>query len=242
MGSEYQVSDLTVITNTAAAITAIGGLGTAAFGLVDATKAFGGGVSNFGFRHVETALKPFREALQGANADWMLTLKANWINGVAKEDQKAAAKNLIRLGLSSGNATTMAEAGHVDAARLSAIITAIESGGALSTSDAVVLGRFNAAIDAAMDAGFERGDQEYRNAARVTAGIFAIALAVWAGALISTTSAISSHPISFSAYLSSGSVWVAILIGIIAVPIAPIAKDLASSLQAAANAVRSVKS
>ena len=40
----------------ATAITAIGALGTAAFGVVDATKAFGGGVSNAGFTFIEQLL------------------------------------------------------------------------------------------------------------------------------------------------------------------------------------------
>jgi hypothetical protein len=117
----------------------------------------------------------------------------------------------------------MAAAGHVDAIRLTEIIRAIEAGTLLTTSDADLLGRFNGAIDAAMDAGFERGDQQYRNACRLVAGLFAVGLSVWAGALVS---------VDF---------WTSVLAGLIAVPLAPIVKDLASSLQAAATAVQSVK-
>jgi hypothetical protein len=231
----------TALADTTAAIAAAGGLGTAAFGLVDATKAFGGGVSNCGFSHVRKALAPFSAALTGASSDWMVTIRANWINGVAKEDQKAAAKALIRLGLSDGNAQSMAAAGHVDPDRLEAIIKAVQSGGTLTTQDADLLGRFNGAIDAAMDAGFEAADQQYRNSCRVLAGVFAIGLALWAGALIDPGGAMGLKAGAPAGYLFSSTFWSAVLVGIVAVPLAPIAKDLASSLQTAANAVKSVR-
>jgi hypothetical protein len=229
----------TALAGATSAIMAVAGLGTAAFGLVDSTKAFWGGVSNLGFGQVKACLSPFAPALTNANSDWLTTIRANWINGVAKDDQKAAAKSLVRLGLSSANAAGMAAAGHVDGARLVAIIQAIETGGSLSSADAEVLGRFNGAIDAAMDAGFEHGDQVYRNGSRLLAGVFAVGLAVWAGALLGSS---GMGPGAHSgAFWNWPLFWPSILVGIVAVPVAPIAKDLASSLQAAATAVQAVK-
>jgi hypothetical protein len=234
------MSDVTTaLAATTAAIAAIGGLGTASFGLVDATKAFDGGFSNFGFGSVKRALAPFAPALTHANADWLLTIRANWINGVPKEDQKAAARSLIRLGLCSANAAALAPAGHVDPKRLADIVASIESGGALKTEDANVLGRFNGAIDAAMDAGFERGDQEYRNACRLGAAVTAVVLSVWAGALASAHG-VMGDALPLEKYWFSDQFGAAVLAGLIAVPLAPMAKDLASSLQAAAKAVKSV--
>ncbi len=229
---------MNMLATTTAAVAAIGGLGTAASGLVDATKAFNGGVSNAGFGKVKAALKPFKTALDGAEADWSVTIRANWINGNPKEDQKAAAKSLIRLGLSSKNASQMAAAGHVDPVRLQQVMTSVETGAALTPADVNVLGRFNGAIDAALDAGFEQGDQVYRNASKVIAGIFAIGLAIWAGGLIPMD---GSKAVAFSAYLFSGPFWLAVLVGVIAVPIAPVAKDLTSSLEAAVGALKSAR-
>jgi hypothetical protein len=40
-------------------IAAVGGLGAAAMGLVDASKAFWGGPSNFGFRYIRAAVERF---------------------------------------------------------------------------------------------------------------------------------------------------------------------------------------
>ena len=50
----------------------MGALGTAAFGLVDASKAFGGGASRYGLRYVFRALKPYAGALNNANSAWRL--------------------------------------------------------------------------------------------------------------------------------------------------------------------------
>lgn len=225
------------------AITAMGTLGTAAFGLVDATKVFDGGISNCGFGQVLKAVKPFKASLDGASPVWRETLRANWINGVPKEDQKSAAKNLIRLGLSSATADALAAATKVSAADLKAAMAKVEANAGaapgaqqnLTAADALVLGRLNAAVDAAMDAGFERGDQQYRNAARVTAGIFAVGLALWAGHLLVAAKTVSG-------LTADNWLQVSIFAGLLATPIAPIAKDLASSLQAAGAAVKAVSS
>jgi hypothetical protein len=219
---------------TTAAITAMAALGAASYGLVDATKTFGGGVSNVGLGSLTKALAPFQPALNNANARWQDTIRANWLNGVAKEDQKATAKSLVRLGLSSNNAADLATAGHVDAAALATALTNIETGAALTTADAQVLGRLNAAIDATMDAGFERADQQYRNTSRLVAGVFAIGLSIWAGYLLGAHGGVEGlTPQNFF--------WPSFFVGLVSVPIAPVAKDLASSLQAAASAVKAVK-
>jgi hypothetical protein len=75
------------IPNITDSIAAIAALGTAAYGLVDASKALWGGVSNAGFSRIKTALSPFNPALETLrNSPWQ-TLRANWLNGVPKADQ-----------------------------------------------------------------------------------------------------------------------------------------------------------
>ena len=206
------------------AIAAIAALGTAAFGLVDASKGVYGGVSAIGWPRVKQALKPFAPALTSKGADWMETIYANWINGLPKEDQKSAAKSLVRLGLNSTNAGQMAAAGRVDPDRLGTIIKAVEQGTELTPDDVSLLARFDAAIDAALDAGFERGDQQYRTIARLIAGVVAIILAVGSNWVFNLT-----NP------------WIAFLVGLIAVPLAPVAKDLTTAISAAAGALKGGK-
>jgi hypothetical protein len=212
------------------AVIAVGALGTAAFGLLDAFKAFWGGVSNAGWGPVRASLKPFDTALRDANVDWMATIHANWINGVPKDDQKMAAKSLVRLGLSPTNAPALAVPGRVDPVRLTAVMTAIDSGQPLGPPDVALLARFDASIDAALDAGFELGDQRYRSVARLCAGAIAVVLSV---ATVLLSPGLASGPFD--------GIPMAILVGLVAVPVAPIAKDLASALNTAANAFKAAK-
>ena len=97
-------------------IAAIGALGTAAMGLVDAFKVFWGGPSNFGYGFIEAAVKRFVPNTAGGPAafgqtDVLRTLRANWLNGVAEADQKAKAKALIHLRLTKGDASALATLG-----------------------------------------------------------------------------------------------------------------------------------
>jgi hypothetical protein len=227
-------ADSSVLTSVVGAISAIGGLGVAAAGLVDGTKAFAGGISNVGLKKIERALSPFGPALVNAQTNWMDGVRASWINGVPKDDQKAAAKSLIRLGLSSQNAEGLAKAGHVDAATLTTAMVAVEKGQALTPDQINVLGRLNGAIDAAMDGAFEQADQEYRNASKFCSGIFAVILAVWGGAIL------NAPKMDFWTYVfHSPDFGKALIVGLIAVPLAPVVKDLTSSIQAAVTAVKS---
>jgi hypothetical protein len=83
--------------------------------------------------------------------------------------------------------------------------------GSSTAQDISVLGRFDAIVDAQMDAGFERADQQYRNAAKVLAAGFAIVLAllgIWV---------IEGDSVSFADFMF------ALFIGAISTPLAPIA-------------------
>jgi hypothetical protein len=210
--------------NVGSAIAAVAALGTASFGLVDASKGLWGGVSNIGWANVRDALSPFNDALRSDGHDWLTTIHANWINGLPKEDQKSSAKNLIRLGISAKNAASLAKAGGVDPTLFAGVATALEQGTALTQDQTVMLARLYGAIDAALDAGFELGDQRYRTVARLLAGVVAILLALVANLL----------------WLGE-SFGTAFLVGLIAVPLAPIAKDLTSALTAAASALKGGK-
>jgi hypothetical protein len=211
---------------------AVAALGVAAMGLVDTTKPFWGGVSNFGSKHVTDCLGPFKAALDKASKSWRKTIKSHWLNGTPLDQQKAIAKSLVRLGLNPDNARTLAPAGNVDADKFADAVKMVFTGSTLTTEQVAVLSRFDAAIDTALDAGYERGDQKYRNAARATAGAIAIGLAVAGGRLL------SNDP---TAFWWGPEFWQSVLIGTIAVPLAPIAKDLSSSLIAAVGALRSVR-
>jgi hypothetical protein len=209
-----------------ALILAIGALGTAACGLVDATKAFGGGVSNFGLRGLLQVVGRFAVALDVAlgKSEWRRVVRAHWINGRSRGEQKAIVKSLIRLGLKPDNAQELAAAAHVNPKTLESAATKLWAAQPLDPADLEALGRMDASVEAQLDAAFDRADQTYRNVSRLCAGVCSVALALIAAPLV-----------------AQGSVRGALVVGLLAVPLAPIAKDLASSLQAAAAALRATK-
>jgi hypothetical protein len=223
-------------------VLAIGALGTAAYGVVDVTKAFGGGISNRGFGDIKNVISPFfpvippvaspaasvqKAASALSLASVLSTLRANWLNGMALADQKSVAKALIKLNLSPASASAMAAATGVDGTVLSSIAAKLPTGAALAPAEGAALtlpetdayGRFDLLLSAALDHGYQRGDQRYRNSAKLLAVPVAVLLAVlgtWA----------ISNPLTCS------DIWRAIAGGLLATPLAPMAKDLASAIQA----------
>jgi hypothetical protein len=228
-------------------ILAIGGLGTAAYGLVDATKSFGEyGPSQVGFsdiRKVISRLFPKGESKTGtSNADalqdLLATLQPNWINGMAMSDQKAIAKALIKLRLTPDTADSMAKATGTNPTTLGSIATKLrpsatppsgntaQQGSAslapsLNPGESDELGRFDLALSALLDQGYQRGDQRYRNFAKILAVVFSVAIAIVTTWL--TTGKDDHH------------VALAVIAGLLATPLAPVAKDLASTIQAGAK-------
>jgi hypothetical protein len=222
--------------DVANAILATGALGTAAYGLVDVTKFFGGGVSRAGFASVRAAVMPYIDVPQppGAvfgTAQIVDTLRANWMNGMAKAEQKAVAKSMIRLMLKPETAPALAVAAAVDPAHLRTAAEHIFQSQPLTDEDTRALGAFDVAVSARLDYGYEQGDQQYRNAAKLVAAAISMVLAFAASwVLYGDRPGGSPH-------------WwlTAILIGAAATPLAPIAKDVASALQTAGKAVGAVR-
>jgi len=221
------------LTKLTAIITAVGALGTAAFGLVDTLKVLpGGGVSRAGFKFIKaTVLKlaPKVPSLDetGLSSDAVLyTLQSQWINGTATTDQVNIAKSLIKLRLTPGTATALASATGVDGHILSQIAESIDAGTALTPPQSDVYGRFDLLLTTLLDQAYQRADQRYRNVAKFAAVPVAVALAVVA------------------AYVVPGQIKVpeAVLLGLIATPIAPIAKDVSSAISTAAQAIQAWKS
>lgn len=218
-------------------VLAIGSLGTAAYGVVDATKGFEGGVSNRGFGDIKEVVSKLIPA-DSANvapgaalnlASALRTLRANWLNGMVLGDQKSVAKALIKLNLTPGNASQMATATGVDKDVLTSIATKMGSATPLSPQETDVYGRFDLLLSALLDQGYQRADQRYRNSAKLAAVFVAIFLAILGGRIIVG-----------AAFFSDGTeVLRSFIAGLLATPLAPVAKDLSSAIQAAARAAQS---
>ncbi|MGR8964212.1 hypothetical protein [Rhizobium leguminosarum] len=206
-------------------------VGTTSFGLVDSTKAFRGGISNAGFGHIKTAIDGFRPALEVVNPDDPFqTMKANWLNGVPKDDQKAIAKSLVRLGITPTTAANLATAvPGVDGTLFGAAAVKVNAGQELTEQEINMLGRFDAILDARMDAGFERADQLYRNASKLLAAVISVALSI-AGVIVIQ-----------KGIPAASDLFLAFLVGLLATPLAPIAKDISSALSTTVAALKSAK-
>ena len=223
----------------ATAITAIGALGTAAFGLVDASKAFWGGVSRSGFGFISRLLAVVAPNDDGVphgsaitRAAILDTLLASWLNGVSASDAKGMAKTLIKLRLNAKTAPDLAKATGVDAAILTCVAASLDSGVALTPEQLNVYGRFDLLLSTLIDRAYQRADQRYRNNSKALACVVAVMLAeitAW------------SLYVSFQEYSNCSTFFFALIAGLLATPLAPMAKDLASSINTAAKAVQALK-
>lgn len=219
----YQTSGISQF-NLSEIVLAIGALGTAAYGVVDVSKGFWGGVSNRGFGDIKDAVSRFIVPSSAGKSGLSLTsvlatLKANWLNGMALGDQKAVAKALVKLNLNSASAGIMADATGVDKDALTRVATKLSTGEALTTVETDAYGRFDLLLTAVLDQGYQRGDQRYRNSAKLLAVPVAVGLALLGAWAISPQA------------LSSLDAWRAVIGGLLATPLAPVAKDLASAIQ-----------
>ncbi|MDR3704180.1 MAG: hypothetical protein P4L56_31320 [Candidatus Sulfopaludibacter sp.] len=234
-----------------AIITAIGGLGTAAFGLLEAIKPICPVINRIGFggirKTVSSLTPPEADAKTPMNAlpsaKVLESLEANWVNGTDLASQKAIAKSLIKLHLSAGNAAALATATNVDSNQLTAVATSIVSATSLTQQQGDAYSRFDLIVTAMLDECYQRSDQVYRNWMRGLAALIAVLLSVAGGwILASAAPAAGSAPLANpQSFWGSQNLALAILIGLLATPLAPIAKDLSTALAAAVNTVQLVK-
>jgi hypothetical protein len=215
-----------------AIIVAVGALGTAAFGLVDTLKVLpGGGISRAGFKFIrETILTlapevPALDRTGLSRTSMLFDLQSQWINGTDTASQVNIAKSLVKLRLTPDTAGALATATAVDGKTLAAIATNILAGAPLTPEQSDVYGRFDVLLTTLLDQAYQRADQRYRNATKFAAVPIAVGLAV---------AAAYTMPGVFKPGL-------AVLIGLIATPIAPIAKDLASGIATAVQALQAWK-
>ena len=220
-----------ILQHIGAIIAGIGGLGTAAFGLVDASKAlWGGGVNRIGFSSIRARMTGYlpQQPTNGLTlSDALATLRENWFTGTDLGSQKAIAKSLIKLSFNDVSAAQMATASGLNTVTLTAIAQKIAACVSLTASESDAYARFDAIVTAQLDATYRHADQRYVNATRAWAMAAAVVLAIAAAWLINDRSA--------------ADLWQAFFVGLIATPLAPIAKDLSSALATAVNTMQLVR-
>jgi hypothetical protein len=188
-------------------------------GIVEAMKWTALGEA--GFHTLLRMLGPLSTALRAAYGQEYEGLMRAQYRGNANE-LSCLLHSGVRIGLSLRNARPIAEfLGSIDAVALRAAVRQTAQGKDLEPSPRSALGRFELAADAHIDAALALARSRYAGTVRAAASIVALSIAVIAGVLLGGERMLSS-----------------ILVGIAAVPVAPIAKDLASALTTATVVMR----
>jgi len=220
---------------------AAGALGTAAFGIVDGLKVipwidlagFERLFSRTGRRwptRIRANLDPLLPALTLAYGDDVMELlKAQYRSGRGKGDLPRTLRQGVRIGLGLMPAATAGQVGRALVAARSARPPAlgqpeaIVAPLAITEDDRAALARLENAIDARIDAALVLADTLYVTQTKVVASMVAVGIGVLVGTML-------GRPW-----------WVGLFIGLVAVPLAPVAHDAATALQEAVKAVQAVK-
>ncbi len=222
-------------------ISAVGGLGTAAFGLLEALKPLFPPINHIGLGHIQqtvSALTPNQSGehlpLAPVNAlprkNILATVAANWVNGNDIASQKAIAKSLVKLHLSPGNAPALAAATNVDPVLLKSVAEKTLAGKPLAPAESDIFARFDLIVTAMLDECYQLSDQRYRNATRSLAAAIAVVLAVVGGWLIDG-----------AGFWHGRDFGLALVVGLLATPLAPVAKDLSTALATAVDTMQLVR-
>ena len=210
-------------------IGAVGTLGVASSGLVDSCKLLpNGGLSHFGYARLEEAVSRFLPERGSSDENVMhkqvyQTVHANWINGLHLPDQKTATKTLLKTCLTADSSHRFAAATGLEAESLKEIQAKQDTGVPLAPGESVLMQRLETMIQATLDDAYEHADQLYRNVTKFAAMVVSVALALVGGYVI------AKHGRS---EVETGSMLLFAFAGVLATPLAPITKDLASAIQA----------
>lgn len=211
--------------NVIAFVTAAGSMGTAAFGLAEALKGFPfPGV--VGISRIERMLgEAGRAALQSVYGehDYRALLRGSYRKGPDTIGQ--VVKNGLAAALDTPHLPALAGHFGQDPVRLEraiAVLRDADSSEEDKIAQRAVLGRFELAVDARMNAAACSAQSLYVATMQVLAGTIAVVGGTLAGAL---------YPEDFVHWYDG------LLLGLVAVPLAPVAKDVTAFLRSASEAV-----
>ena len=207
-------------------VLAAGAVGTAAMGITEGFKSIR--LKPLGYQCIESELAWAKEALQKAYGDNNQSLLVSlYRNGRRQGELPRILRQGIRIGLDEKNAAGMASiVGGDVGGLLTSAATKATAGEDLEPNEKNVLGRFEIAADARIDAALSLAEQAYGNGIRFRAFIIALSLS-----LITAFIYIAMGKEKYDILLK------AFIVGLVAVPLAPIAKDVANAFQSAAKAI-----
>ncbi|MGH8223182.1 MAG: hypothetical protein ACREQZ_09430 [Woeseiaceae bacterium] len=210
---------------------ATGALGLAAYGFVDGLK-FLRFISLAGFASIRKTLGPIYPALARSYGDeFEEVLQSHYRCARLTGDLPRTLRQGARLALVPVNAAALAEYfGTVDPKSIVVVAEKLESGKTLSEEDRAALGRYELAVDARIDAALQLADSRYTNTTRIIAALFALSVAILVGFGLANS--------DWMTFFYGEKFIYAIIVGLAAIPLAPVSKDLANALRAAEQALR----
>ncbi len=230
-------TDVALVTNNIGTmIVAAGALGTAAYGVIDGLKT-SSFISCFGFGHLRRQLDRFSPVFRAAYGDdYAEVLALYYAKDRASEAFMADLRQNVRLGLSALKEEGIREIEDVLQGRspehialLTNVREALAAGEDPERQAQIDFARLEALVMSRLDAGAAAAENAFKGKMKLSATVAALALSflglsvlVCAGEMV----------------LSGASIGLALMVGIVAVPIAPVAKDVASGLNAAMKALR----
>ncbi|MDT0496261.1 hypothetical protein RM530_02620 [Algiphilus sp. W345] len=160
--------------NVAEMVLGAGALGTAAFGIVEAFKW--SALGKAGFERLKSM--PGEALLHSLSTsygtDFELFLRARHRNPEGVGELRRSLRQGMRIGLRPGPAPALAaQVGTVDAAELTLVAERLMHGGPLDDASRTVLGRYELAVDARIDAGLTLAIDGYQGAIRAAASLSA---------------------------------------------------------------------
>lgn len=215
-------------------ILATGALGTAAFGIVEVLKGIVL-IGSFGFRGLMDRLDAFDDPLRVAyGRDYEEYLRALYLTD--HTEFESALRQGIRIGLVEDNARRVADFVEVvspddlkKAVTFQSSLNSEEEG--IDSPDADdfrrVLGRFDLAVDSRVDAALNNALRVYTLWIRFLAVFVSVGIALGVGYYLE-----QKEPEDQSLF------FISILVGLAAVPVAPVTKDLVAAVSSATKAIR----
>jgi hypothetical protein len=254
-----ELSPQAIANNWGVAILAVGALGAAAFGIVDGLKLIPW-IDLAGFERlfsrrpgrsarawpttIRANLDPLVPALVLAYGDDVMeVLKAQYRSGRSKGDLPRTLRQGVRIGfglMPAGEIEAVARALGLPAATAQAVARALvatrsarppalgqpapaEGPPPVSEADRAAMAQLETAIDARIDAGLVLAEALYVTQTKLVASVVALAIALVVGRFL---------PAPW---------WLSVAFGVAAVPLAPVAKDVATAVQEAVKAMQAVK-
>jgi len=214
-------------------VASAGALGVAAFGIVDAAKKLRV-VGEAGYPTLVRVLGALMDCVTSAyGPDTDAMLRAQYRGDVL--DLTRVLRQGARLGLTPANASDVAQALKlIDQQVLLTAAAGSLAGRELTREEKNALGRLEVAIDARIEAAVTLSHVQYAHAMQIWAMGVSLAIAGIAGWLLQPSTVPAGGNLSLELWRHWGNV---LIVGLVAVPIAPVAKDLAAGLKSATDAL-----